>query len=145
VEILPLGREGILLDSPVGAKKVRVQMGNQILVISPESIEGVAQEAEKAPEAEPDGIPPPRAVSPVASELHLHGQRVEEGLNQLERFLDRATLSEEREVRVVHGHGSGKLKKAIRDYLKSAPYVERFRPGDLWEGGDGVTVVTLYS
>ena len=143
VEIVPLGREGILLDPPVGAKKVRVQMGNQIILISPESLEGVAQEAQKAPETEQATIPPVQAASPAEAELHLHGARVEEALERLERFLDRALLSDIKEVRIVHGQGTGKLKKAIRTYLAASPYVQQFRPGDLLEGGDGVTLVNL--
>lgn len=75
--------------------------------------------------------------------IDLHGSRVEEGLELLDRFLDRAMLYDEREVSVIHGHGSGLLKNAVRAYLKKSPYVARFRLGDPWEGGDAVTVVTI--
>ena len=44
---------------------------------------------------------------------------------------------------IVHGHGTGALKQAIRDYLASSPYIRMFRPGETHEGGDGVTVVEL--
>lgn len=79
------------------------------------------------------------------NEIDLHGARVEEGLEIVERFLDRAMLADERELRLIHGHGSGRLKKAIRDYLRASPYVAKFRPGEDYEGGDGVTIVTLSS
>lgn len=144
VEILPLGREGVLLDPPLGAKKVRVQMGNQILLISPDSIEGIPQEAQTPPENEPPGLPQVQADQ-AESEIDLHGERVEEALERLERFLDGAILTDIREVRIIHGQGTGKLKKAIRAYLASSPYVVQFRPGDLLEGGDRVTFATLSS
>lgn len=143
VEVIPLGKTGVLLDPPSGAKKVRVRIGNQILSLSPDSIEGLPEESKE--EVDLPKAPPSGSAGTFKPELDLHGRRVEEGLELLERFLDRAMLSEEREVRLIHGHGSGKLKKGIRDYLKGSPYVERFRAGDLLEGGDGVTIVTLSS
>ncbi len=75
--------------------------------------------------------------------LDLHAQRVEEALEQVERFLDQATVLGEYQVIVIHGHGTGKLKIAVRDYLANSPYVDSFHAGNPWEGGDGVTVVTL--
>ncbi|NKE71932.1 endonuclease MutS2 [Candidatus Manganitrophus noduliformans] len=139
VEVLPLGKQGVLLDPPEGSKKVRVQIGSQILFVSPEAIEGVIEEERE------EGPPAPvfRSAGPAESTVNLVGKRVEEALEILERFLDRAILGNEREIRLVHGHGSGKLKKAVREYLPTSPYVARFRPGDLLEGGDAVTIITL--
>ncbi len=76
-------------------------------------------------------------------ELHLIGQRVEPALDELEAFLDQALLGERREVRVVHGHGSGRLREAVRQHLRSHPAVASQRPGAANEGGNGATVVTL--
>ncbi|MFQ5598049.1 MAG: Smr/MutS family protein [Nitrospiria bacterium] len=75
--------------------------------------------------------------------IDLHGFKVEEGLEHLERFLDQAMLKDEGEVSVIHGHGGGLLKNAVRNYLKTSPYVENYRAGYPWEGGDGVTIVTI--
>jgi DNA mismatch repair protein MutS2 len=139
VEIIPLGKQGLLLDSPEGLKKVRVQIGSQTLFVSPDTIEGVIEQEEKEVPLAPAFKP----ADPDGSTVDLIGKRVEEALEILERFLDRAILGNEREIRLIHGHGSGKLKKAVREYLQTSPYVARFRPGDLLEGRDAVTVITL--
>ncbi len=77
------------------------------------------------------------------AELHLLGQTVEEALEALDRFLDRAALAGLAEVRIVHGHGTGRLRKAIRAFLDRHVHVSSHRPGQGREGGDGATVVTL--
>jgi DNA mismatch repair protein MutS2 len=73
----------------------------------------------------------------------LIGQRVEAALDRLDGYLDEALLAGREEVRVVHGHGTGRLRDAIRDHLRSHPAVASFRPGDEREGGNGATVVAL--
>jgi len=79
----------------------------------------------------------------VDQELHLLGKRVEPALRELDAYLDRALLSSRPEVRVVHGHGTGALRDAVREHLKRHPAVASQRPGKGNEGGDGATVVTL--
>lgn len=76
-------------------------------------------------------------------ELKLIGQRVEPALAELDRFLDSALLASRASVRIVHGHGSGRLRSAVRDHLRGHPAVAAQRPGQRQEGGDGATVVTL--
>lgn len=79
----------------------------------------------------------------VADELMLIGKRVEPALRELDGYLDRALLSSRPEVRVVHGHGTGALRDAVRQHLRRHPAVASHRPGQRNEGGDGATVVTL--
>ncbi|MER3423229.1 MAG: hypothetical protein C4293_08350, partial [Nitrospiraceae bacterium] len=57
--------------------------------------------------------------------------------------LDRAALAGSPSLRIIHGHGTGRLKTVLRDYLKASPYVSAFRAGERAEGGDGVTIVEL--
>lgn len=75
--------------------------------------------------------------------LDLHAERVEEAIDRVERFLDEAAMRKESEALIIHGHGKGLLKKAVRAYLLTSPYSSSYRPGYPWEGGDGATVVTL--
>src|SRR5215207_4066550 len=79
----------------------------------------------------------------VAPELNLIGQRVEPALEELDSYIDRALLAARKEVRVVHGHGSGRLRQAVREHLRSHRGVTSIRSGAPNEGGDGATVVTL--
>jgi DNA mismatch repair protein MutS2 len=76
-------------------------------------------------------------------ELNLVGARTREALRQLEQFLDQAYLTNQREVRVVHGIGSGALKKAIQDYLLTSPYCMSFRQAEPHQGGPGATIVEI--
>ena len=84
-----------------------------------------------------------QAVSHLQRRLDVRGLRVEELLREVERFLDRLYAGGEPTAVILHGHGTGALKQALRDHLAASPYVQAFRPGDRHEGGDAITVVTL--
>jgi DNA mismatch repair protein MutS2 len=81
----------------------------------------------------------------TASELMLLGKTVDEALEAVDRFLDRSTLAGVSEVRIIHGHGTGRLKAAIRKFLERHALVTSHRPGGAGEGGDGATVARLDS
>ena len=75
--------------------------------------------------------------------LDLRGQRAEEALDNLSRFLDDALLLSEKEVRILHGKGYGILKQLIREHLQASRDVRSFHPERLELGGEGITVVEL--
>ena len=79
----------------------------------------------------------------LSNTLDLRGERVEEALDDLEVYLDKASLANLSPVYVIHGHGTGALKSAVRDFLSASPYVAKFRVGEDAEGGDGVSVVDI--
>ena len=79
----------------------------------------------------------------VESELMLIGQMVEPALDSLDTYLDRALASGRERVRVVHGHGSGRLRRAVREHLRGHPAVAGFEPAPPSAGGDGATEVVL--
>jgi DNA mismatch repair protein MutS2 len=76
-------------------------------------------------------------------ELNLRGKLVEDGLDELERYLERAYSSGLLFVRIVHGKGTGKLREAVRNALKGSPYVASFEEPKDNEGGAGVTVAKM--
>jgi DNA mismatch repair protein MutS2 len=76
-------------------------------------------------------------------ELDLRGQRAEEALDALERYLDSAYLAGLPWVRIIHGKGTGKLRQAVREALSQNPHVKSFETGGDKEGGEGVTVAKL--
>jgi DNA mismatch repair protein MutS2 len=87
--------------------------------------------------------PRPATMQSRANTLDLRGQRADDALAELEAFLDRAALAGADTVFVIHGHGTGALRKVVREYLATSAYVASFRAGGVGEGGDGVSVVAL--
>jgi len=75
--------------------------------------------------------------------LNLRGKLVEDGLEELDRYLEKAYSSGLLFVRIVHGKGTGRLREAVRNALKSSPYVASFEEPKDNEGGAGVTVAKM--
>jgi DNA mismatch repair protein MutS2 len=76
-------------------------------------------------------------------ELNVIGQRAEEAIEQVDKFIDSAALASVNRVRIIHGHGMGILKRAVAELLGKSPHVSRFYPATQAEGGAGATVVEL--
>lgn len=81
--------------------------------------------------------------TPAASELDLRGMDTVEAVNVLDQFLDSALLSNLPSVRIIHGKGTGALRKAVQDRLRRNRQIKGFRLGTFGEGEDGVTIVEL--
>ncbi|HET6984942.1 MAG TPA: Smr/MutS family protein, partial [Myxococcaceae bacterium] len=79
----------------------------------------------------------PRALEAPALRVDVRGLRADEAVREVESFLDQAFRNGDPGVLVLHGHGTGALKQAVRDYLEDSPYVRMYRPGESHEGGDG--------
>jgi DNA mismatch repair protein MutS2 len=79
----------------------------------------------------------------LLTELNLIGSNVDDALVRLEKFMDDASITEQRTVRVIHGFGTGQLRRAVGEWLKTHPYVASFGPAPSDRGGGGVTVVEL--
>ncbi len=157
VEIANLDTLGRLLEKPEGKKTVRVQVGVAEMSVRVERLVGigkgeampgtVSQTAQPAPGFSKQGRSgkdePVRATVPGFAGIDLRGQTADEALEQLTVELDQALLRNAKSIRIIHGHGTGKLKAAIRQFLAQSAYVMTFRPGSRQEGGDGVTMAEL--
>ncbi len=103
-----------------------------------------------APPASKSQIRLPRGVTADVSvdehftpEINVIGANVDEATDRVDKFLDEASLAGAETVRIVHGHGKGVLRKALGDFLKGHPHVERFHQAPQNEGGSGATVVVM--
>ena len=119
-----------------------VQLGNFRLKLPLKRLE-LRQKAVKA--VTPDSVQSYSGVTHASPgiEFDMRGARVEEGLEQVERYLDNAYLARLPWVRIIHGKGTGALRDAVRNLLRHHPAVSEFRSGEMGEGGDGVTVAHL--
>ncbi len=85
----------------------------------------------------------PRLDQPARSELNVIGQTTDEAIDAVDKFLDEASLASLSQVRIVHGHGTGALRRAVAGLLNGHPHVARFLPAPPDQGGAGATVVEL--
>ncbi|MGZ8383091.1 MAG: endonuclease MutS2, partial [Nitrospira sp.] len=136
VEVVGLGMTGTLLESPQGKKRVRLKVGEGEILATVASLTGIARSAQPA-RNEPGKIisaPLRRGSQTLAPEdiqetFDVRGQTADDALDVVVAGLDRAILGGSPFVRIIHGHGTGRLRAALREYLKASPYVVTFRPG----------------
>ena len=79
----------------------------------------------------------------ASPEVDLRGMMTDEAVAALDQFLDSAVMGKLTEVRIIHGKGTGAVRKAVREHLKRSRYIKSFRPGRYGEGEDGVTIAEL--
>mgnify|MGYP002542027446 FL=1 len=84
-----------------------------------------------------------RADADVKTEIDMRGETVDEALSELGLFIDRCVLNNIEEIRIIHGKGTGALRSAVTDYLKTHPNVSKYRLGRYGEGENGVTIAKL--
>ncbi len=149
VRVSKLGREGDVVG--IDGRAAQVSVGNMRIRVPLSDLE-----VPQKPRPKRTARPAPREFTPrttqvksqgdtitVIEEIDLRGATVDEGIQRLEGFLDYHYNTVTTHVRVVHGHGTGALREAIREHLKRSGYVKSVRPGGPNEGGDGVTVVAI--
>lgn len=145
VRIRSLGMEGIICG--ISADDVEVQVGSMRLRTRQDEIE----RRTGTPAAEKAVEPPSRSFSGAGSsiapspgmEIDLRGQRAEDALIAMDRYIESAYLAGMPFVRIIHGKGTGKLRRVLRDALRASPHVTRWEDGLRNEGGEGVTVAHL--
>jgi DNA mismatch repair protein MutS2 len=85
----------------------------------------------------------PEPVNTATLEVNVIGQRIDDALPEIEKRLDEALLAGAGRLRIIHGHGSGRLRDAVREHFREHPSVASLRAGDAREGGNGATIVEL--
>jgi DNA mismatch repair protein MutS2 len=143
VHVRSLGHNGVVVQVAAKQGKARVRAGSielDVALVDLFAPLGTGAERVRKPVKSSWKVD---AVEDGERELKLIGLRVDEALDLLEPFLDHAALGGMREVRVIHGLGTGRLRDAVREFLARHPLVEVFRAGEPHEGRDGATVVTL--
>ena len=83
------------------------------------------------------------ASKSVSPEINLLGENVDTAIEILDKYLDNCSLAHLKQVRVIHGKGTGKLREGIHSYLKKCKYVKQYRIAGFGEGDYGVTIVEL--
>ncbi len=145
VMIKELNQEVIILALPDKNKNVQIQMGLIKTKIKKDKLAVLNKNLIKK-EAKAKGVFTKNFAIErrnISQTLDLRGFRCEEALDEIEAYLDKASLVNLTPVYIIHGHGTGALKQLIREYLSTSPYVAKFRPGENAEGGDGVSVVDI--
>jgi len=138
VHIISLNQNGEI-DEIIDKTKARVRVGNITTVVEFRNLE----KTEQAPKPTYKSTSLYDTDSSISPEIHLRGMTVEEAMEALEKYLDRAALAGIKQVYVIHGKGTGTLRRMLSEYLKQHSEVDSLRMGNWNEGGAGVTVVKL--
>ena len=145
VHLRSIDQDGVV--TAIGEEEVEVQIG---MLRIRARLSDVLRKGEPEKPAEPatgkpkDGkITLPKSHESPGVELDIRGQRVDEGLDMMDRYLERAYLAGLPFVRIIHGKGTGRLRESVRQELGHNPHVARFESGAQAEGGEGVTVAHL--
>lgn len=149
VMIIPLEKEGIIEESNSGKRTAVVRLGSIFSRYSYDDLL-ITGQAEAAPEKKfrpAKGAAPSDKIAVTIqtpnNTVDLRGMRTDEALSFLDESLDRMTRNNIPAAVVIHGHGTGALKAAVRQYLKKSPYCIDYRAGEQNEGGDGVSIVRI--
>ncbi|HHT77370.1 MAG TPA: endonuclease MutS2 [Clostridiaceae bacterium] len=150
-----LGIEGVLIKGPDSRGQCVIASGDMKLTVSAHSLRYPDKDQPKPESGKKQSRAPVKSsqsgagkiknekMKSTVSELMLIGKTVDDALFELDHYIDDCVLSGMGTVRIVHGKGSGALRSAVRKQLKTDRRVASFRSGEIGEGEDGVTIVTL--
>ena len=146
VKVLSMNLVGTIASRPDSRGNVTVQMGilrSQVNISDLEIVsEPSAYEPKKLNRTSKGKIRMSKSLS-VSPEINLLGRTVDEAVAELDKYLDDALLSHLNTVRVVHGKGTGALRKGIHEYLRRQKHVKSYHLAEFGEGDAGVTIVEL--
>ncbi len=139
VRIISLNKEGEV-ESLIGSDKARVRVGAVNTVVERRNLEKLAKGPQSSRKRDVGATPDAGEMSP---EIHLRGMTTDEATEALDQFLDRAMIAGLSQIYVIHGKGTGALRKSLTSYLKKHREVASLRMGNWNEGGAGVTIVKM--
>ncbi len=144
------GRRAVLAGLPDDKGRVKIEVGALRMTLPAASVQAAskpsAKNARTQTRIERIGGKEAKAVGrggPSQMRLDIRGKYTDEVEELVGRLLDEAMREEAKSVLIVHGHGAGRLKAAVRSFLKETPLVVSQRPGRHGEGGDGVTIAEM--
>lgn len=144
VHVISLNLEGTVRSLPNQKGEITVQMGILQSTVKITDVEIIKEDTNKSKQQKTAQYRASmnKSIS-IKPEINLLGRTVDDAIMELDKYLDDACLSHLNQVRVVHGKGTGALRKGIHEYLKRQSYVKSFRLGEFGEGDAGVTIVEL--
>jgi DNA mismatch repair protein MutS2 len=143
VFVVSLKRRGTVQAAPARSGEVEVQVGALKLRVSTDDLRRLPGGEAAAPLGPSSGEGGFEKTLRVSATLDLRGLRAEDAIQELDKYLDDATLAGLAQVTVIHGKGTGALRQAVRDHLSRHPEVASFRLGGESEGGSGATIIEL--
>jgi DNA mismatch repair protein MutS2 len=141
VKLVDLGQSGYIINGPTPQGNYVIQVGIMKLTAHKDKL--LLTESPEEHKISRDRISFLEKAKHISPEIDLRGCLAEDALLQVDKYLEDANLAGLNRVNIIHGKGTGALRKAIREYLKDHRYVKTFRDGLHDEGGFGVTVVEL--
>ena len=136
-----LQTDGELVEVFGDGKKGKVRIGKVLYTMG--LIDLLRVDKEEEPRPLPTGVNYEPFREDLSNELSLRGMTVEEATEKLDQYFDQVALANFPSVRIVHGKGTGALRRFVREYLSKQSIVDSFELGQWNEGGDGVTVARL--
>ena len=148
VRVLSMNHNAIVSSLPDKNGKLYVRMGILRTQVSVDDIIPIGEDrsdgTRKGRQAGGTGFTPSFGKSAsISPEINLIGKNVDEATAELDKYLDDALLAHLNSVRVIHGRGTGALKKGIHAWLRKQSYVKSFKQAEYDDGGEAVTVVTF--
>jgi DNA mismatch repair protein MutS2 len=139
VFVTTLGRTGLVRGGPDARDEVEVEVGSLRVHVPRVSL----RQAQPASAPRPAGAVVVPAGPAVPVSISVRGRTVDDALLEVDRYLDDAVRARLPQVTIVHGKGTGALRRALHDFLRGHPHVRQFRLGERGEGDTGATIVTL--
>jgi len=143
VHVISLNLEGTVRSLPNQKGEITVQMGILQSTVKITDVEIIQEKKQTKQEKTVQYRASVNKAMNIKPEINLLGLTVDEAIMELDKYLDDACLSHLNQVRVVHGKGTGALRKGVHEYLKRQSYVKNYRLGEFGEGDAGVTIVEL--